>query len=900
MLQFFYKLYFGYKNKVEQFIKIKIMKCIIIICLFIFIGMLTISYASTNQKNENIELPKVWKFQTGDNIDYSRPDYNDQAWNTINVENFWESQGYANYDGIAWYRTKIVIPIRFKEKNEILKYMRVQLGRIDDGDDTYFNGVHIGGQTSWDLYRSYLIPTNLIKWDKENVLAIRVNDIVGNGGMYGGPNRIVDVRLADGLSLKSSGKPSEFITESGNEFIKKVFFDFNVPIERIEGTLTIKVYDPVKKTIVYSHADNITIGSKADSSYTFKVQIKNTNTYKMEYCFYSKLIADTLRYNTIFSYKPTLRTNEHFEYPLVKNIVADKTIPFGLEDIQLEGYLNERSNANLVQRLLNIDESGILECYYNRPGNQTWIGEYVGKYLHAASRVWRSTKNVQLKNQMDRIVDILISCQNEDGYLGTYLPKNYWTEWDVWAHKYNLLGLLSYYSFTGYRPALQSSIKMGDLLCRTFGEKDGQLNIINSSSHIGMASTSVLEPMTYLYRYTGDKKYLDFCNYIIKAYEYDKGPKIISTLTSNGKVDKTADGKAYEMLSNLTGIVKLYQLTGNEKLLKAAENAWNDVCTNKLYITGTASRGETFPEDFILPAGNDAHMGEGCVTTTWMQFSQALYYLTGESKYIDEIEKTIYNHLFAAENPQTGCVSYYTALQGKQQFRCTIDAHCCLASVPRGIAAIPELVYAKSVTNGCFINIYSAGNFNDNLKTSDGRLIPVKLSVSTKFPESGFAVITVSTPKPDSFNIAFRVPAWCKSYIAKVAGKVYKGIPGQYLNITKMWNDNSKIEVTMDLNVQELNGGISYPGFVAIKSGPQILAFDQALNTEIKDIEKIEIENTNIQLLPNTGLPSSWFGTEVYELNASYNKKPVVLKLVPFAEAGQTRGEVRVWMKKKK
>jgi len=876
------------------------MKCVKITFIFIFLGMVTNSFASNNQKNENIELPKVWRFQTGDNPDYSKPDYDDQTWNAINVENFWESQGYANYDGIAWYRTKIVIPISFKERNEKFKYMLVQLGRIDDGDDTYFNGVRIGGQNSWDLYRSYLIPTDLIKWDKENVLAIRVNDIIGNGGMYGGPNKIVDVRLSNVLSFKSTGKPFEFTTKGESEFTKKLNFEFKAPFERIEGTLKVKIYDPIKNKIVYRHETDIAIGSKADSSYSINVQIKNPNTYKMEYCFYSKSIADTLKYSTLFSFIPTLHTNEHLEYPVVNNSVPDKTMPFGLENIQLEGYLNERLNANLEQRLLNIDETGILECYYNRPGKQTWVGEYVGKYLHAASRVWRSTKNVQLKNQMDRIVDILIGCQNEDGYLGTYEPTNYWTEWDVWAHKYNLLGLLSYYSVTGYKPALESSIKMGDLICRTFGEKEGQLNIINSSSHIGMASTSVLEPMTYLYRYTGDKKYLDFCNYIIKAYEYDKGSKIISTLTSIGKVDKTANGKAYEMLSNLTGIVKLYQLTGNEKLLKAAENAWNDVSTNKLYITGTASRGETFAEDFILPAGNDAHMGEGCVTTTWLQFSQVLYYLTGDAKYIDEIEKTIYNHLLAAENPQTGCVSYYTALQGKKPYRCTIDAHCCLASVPRGVAAIPELVYAKSMSNGCFINIYSSGNFKDSLKTSNGILIPVNLSISSKYPKSGIAEITVSTPNPVSFNIALRVPVWSRGYIAKVEGKEYKGVPGQYLNISKIWKNNSKIEVSMDLNVQKLNGGINYPGFVAIKSGPQILAFDQALNPEINDIEKIEIDNTNIQLLPKTGLPSSWFGTEVFKLNASYESKPVVLKLVPFAEAGQTGGEVRVWMKMKK
>lgn len=65
----------------------------------------------------------------------------------------------------------------------------------------------------------------------------------------------------------------------------------------------------------------------------------------------------------------------------------------------------------------------------------------------------------------------LINTQLENGYLGTYTPDQYWTSWDVWSHKYNLHGLLTYYATTGYKPALEASKKMGDLLCRTFGKK---------------------------------------------------------------------------------------------------------------------------------------------------------------------------------------------------------------------------------------------------------------------------------------------------------------------------------------------------------------------------------------------------------------------------------------------
>jgi len=860
---------------------------------------LIINSCTTNQNtSESIKLPKEWKFQTGDNPEFSKQDFVDLEWKAIKVDSFWETQGFAGYDGIAWYRAKVLIPSSLKKNNTVLQTVSISLGQIDDGDETYLNGKKIGETISWDTERTYLVPFDLIQWDKENTISIRVNDMGGNGGMHGGIQSIGNVKLSDIAILKSNDKPSEF-KSSDLKFDKTLLFNFKAPVEKIEGTICVKVYDAISKTVLFENDDHIVIGNKADSVYHISVQLKEPATCKIDYSFTSNDLADTLKYNTLFSYKPTLRADEHLEYPVIKRNISDKAMPFNLENIEFGGYLNERLNANLTQRLLNIDETGILECYYSRPGKQTWVGEYTGKYLHAASRVWHSTQNVQLKTQMDRIVDILIGCQNEDGYLGTYLPADYWTDWDVWAHKYNMLGLLSYFNVTGYKPALETSIKMGDLLCRTFGEKQGQLNIINSSGHVGMASTSVLEPMTYLYQYTGDIKYLDFCNYIIKAYDFENGPKIISTLTTIGKVDKTANAKAYEMMSNLIGIVKLYQLTGDEKLLKAANIAWNDIALNKLYITGTASEHEFFKEDHYLPAENDNRMGEGCVTTTWLQFSQALYNLTGEAKYMDEIEKSIYNHLLAAENPETGCVGYYTALQGKKPYRCSIDAHCCLSSIPRGIAAIPELALTKNADNGFNINIYSSGKLKDKILIKNGEEVAVACTIDSKFPEEGSVTITLDPETKAEFLLSLRVPDWSINFIANVDGKNYTGTPGKYLNIAQMWNKNSIIKVSFNLNEQILDGGKSYSGYIALKIGPQVLAVDQSLNPEIIDFDKLSFDSPKLSTASKALLPKGWIGTQIYTSKAFYDGKPIVLKLVPFADAGQKEGDIRVWIKKK-
>ncbi len=111
---------------------------------------------------------------------------------------------------------------------------------------------------------------------------------------------------------------------------------------------------------------------------------------------------------------------------------------------------------------------------------------------------------------------------------------------------------------------------MADLLCSTFGNGPGQRDIIDAGWHMGMAPTSVLEPMVLLYRLTGEPRYLDFCRYILARWEHPKGPKIVSTLLSAGRVDKVGNAKAYEMLSCLNGVLEFYRTVGDSRFLDAA------------------------------------------------------------------------------------------------------------------------------------------------------------------------------------------------------------------------------------------------------------------------------------------------------------------------------------------
>ena len=116
-----------------------------------------------------------------------------------------------------------------------------------------------------------------------------------------------------------------------------------------------------------------------------------------------------------------------------------------------------------------------------------------------------------------------------------------------------------------------------------------------------MAATSVLEPIVLLYRATGDPRYLEFARYLVAAYDDPNGPRIISSLLREQSVARTANAKGYEMLSNLVGLCELARATGERQWLTPVFIAWDDIETRRLYLTGSATQGEHFHDDFELP-----------------------------------------------------------------------------------------------------------------------------------------------------------------------------------------------------------------------------------------------------------------------------------------------------------
>ena len=167
--------------------------------------------------NGSIELTG-WKFHTGDDKNWSGPNFDDSNWKAIQTNTYWENQGYSDYDGYGWYRVKFNLPKSLKNQALYKDTFQLVLGKIDDIDETYLIGEFIGTNnhvcsldeaanyqknTAYNVFRNYkLLPNDpRLKWGQENTLAVRVLDNGGGGGMYEGITSVGFKELKDYLKI---------------------------------------------------------------------------------------------------------------------------------------------------------------------------------------------------------------------------------------------------------------------------------------------------------------------------------------------------------------------------------------------------------------------------------------------------------------------------------------------------------------------------------------------------------------------------------------------------------------------------------------------------------------------------------------------------------------------------
>lgn len=224
------------------------------------IFLLVLSFqALTLFSQQQINMAEA-RFKTGDNKSYSQPGFDDSKWQMLKTNETWEGQGYKDYDGYAWYRIHVDIPLSLKNSSFWKDSLRINLAKIDDADEIYFNGVMIhkdgafpsdpgGYVTKWFETRELHLGTNdsLIRWDADNVIAVKVYDGGGQGGFYSSTPYINMMDLIDGIKL--SFRDSR-IGENDKLIVPCVISD--VFRQSIPGLLKLRVMDTENDKLIKS------------------------------------------------------------------------------------------------------------------------------------------------------------------------------------------------------------------------------------------------------------------------------------------------------------------------------------------------------------------------------------------------------------------------------------------------------------------------------------------------------------------------------------------------------------------------------------------------------------------------------------------------------------------------
>jgi uncharacterized protein len=589
--------------------------------------------------------------------------------------------------------------------------------------------------------------------------------------------------------------------------------------------------------------------------------------------------------------------------------ISDKMVSYSPNSIKMEGYLGEKMNLVIAKRIKSQDVDHLVEPFRHKEETRLWQSEFWGKWIQSAIAAYDYNRDPEMLVIIKNAVSGLLATQMPNGYIGNYSNAAQLQQWDIWGRKYTLLGLLAYYDLTGDKVALNASCRLADNLLTQVGP--GKANIVKTGNYRGMPSSSILEPMVYLYRRTGDKRYLDFSKYIVEQWETPDGPKLISSALAGIPVSERfphptvwwsyENGqKAYEMMSCYEGLLELYRETGEAIYLKAVEMAVADIIKSEINIAGSGTAFECFYKGAEYQTEPTYHTMETCVTMTWMKLCFNLLRLTSNPMYADQIEKSTYNALMASVRYDGSQIAKYSPLGGIRhagEEQCGMHINCCNANGPRAFMMLPRFA-VMGAQNEIFINVYGQNE----------SVIPVNpknkvvIDQISDYPVSDKIEVIVNPEKSENFTIAFRIPSWSETTVISVNGTEITGTTaGTYKTITRVWNKADKVVLKMDINGKL----IKLNGQQAILRGPVVLARDSRFDDGfIYESAVVQEKNGSVILVPSMKKPDNvWMAFTAplvlgTDLEGEF-RNPKQINFCDFASAGNTWGEdsrYRVWI----
>lgn len=493
------------------------------------------------------------------------------------------------------------------------------------------------------------------------------------------------------------------------------------------------------------------------------------------------------------------------------------------------------------------------------PNAGGWRGEFWGKLMMGAVMFYEQTQDEELYAILEETVRDILTTQDDDGRISTYGRLSdggiEFDHWDVWCRKHVLLGMESFYDIckdTELKQTLISSmLAQMDYILKYVGDGEGKMSILSTGRAMGgMASASILEAIVRLYELTGEQRVLDFATHVVESGGSSNADLIEAALAGEKYPYQWGAPKGYEFCSYFKGVLDYYLLTGVEKYKTAGINAAYAVLKSEITVTGGAGyNSEEFNYSVCEQANPSNSKGnlETCVAVAVTQLFSNAYRITGDTAFIDSLEKTMYNALYGAMDKE-GCydhafTSYFNLMfstksssAGGGLYLPTVNRSygCCIAFGAYGMGLMHRIHYNTDKA-AIYANFYLEGAVT--LNSPGGK--PITFVTETNYPTTGTVKITVHTAEPQAFALKMRIPSWSGETTVSINGAgLGNVVAGEYYPISREWKDGDIIVLSFDMRATLYRGSAecSNPDAqynVAVLRGPLVLARDRRLGEEL-------------------------------------------------------------------
>ncbi|HEY6899026.1 MAG TPA: beta-L-arabinofuranosidase domain-containing protein, partial [Puia sp.] len=551
----------------------------------------------------------------------------------------------------------------------------------------------------------------------------------------------------------------------------------------------------------------------------------------------------------------------------------------------------------------------------------------VFKALEAIAYSLKTHPNAVMEAKADSWIDKIVAAQQPDGYLNTYftlhgLDKR-WT--DMSMHEdYNgghlIEAAVAYYEATGKRKLLDASIRWADHFDSLFGP--GKRDWVTGHQELELA-------LVKLYRTTNNEKYLKLAHWLLD----ERGHRLAKGYTWTDwkdtayaqdlvpvKEQKKITGHAVRAMYMYTGAADVATYTGDAGYLDAMKTVWMDVVTRNMYITGgigSSGHNEGFSTDYDLP--NEQAYCETCASVGMVFWNQRMNLLTGESKYIDVLEKSLYNGALDGLSLSGDRFFYGNPLAstGKNSRREWFGTACCPSNIARLVSSLGNYIYARSASD-LWVNLFIGSSVTVPVRGST-----ISLEMKTNYPWDGHVTLTATPSRKTRYALHLRIPGWANGLASP--GALYQftddavppitllinGRPAQYrldkgyAVIDRDWKKGDKVELELPMPIRRVSAIQAVKadqGRVALQRGPLVYCIEgvdnegQAWNIVLPDHASFSLSRMNILNEPVTALQAQ---LPVVEASADgYNVKTeskLVTAIPYYAWCNRGSDAMQVW-----